>query len=87
MDTISDTSNIFTYNSPIGKFIIKYQYDLNKWNLELNDEGYGYYNSPVAAADDVYCQCIGYYEWDNLDIDDVPTDIHEWQLEKRMREF
>lgn len=40
----------------------------------------------MAAADDVYTQSTGYYEWDSQDIDsiivDVPTDIHQWEYYK-----
>jgi len=73
---------MYQYESPIGLFIIKKHY--GKFLLIINDILYGSYVSEMAASVDVYCHSTGCYDWDILDcqIDDVPTDIYEWQYVK-----
>ena len=87
MESVNNTGNIFIYYSPVGKFFIKYDFKVCKWILGLGEEVFGFYESTVAAADDVYCQASGCYEWDSMDIDsileDVPTDIYCWEFLKK----
>jgi hypothetical protein len=86
MDEIDNPNNIFVYRSPVGIFYITYNQNIEKWALGTDDEVYGYYLSPVAAADDVYCQSTGCYEWDVLDITkllDAPTDICCWEIRRK----
>lgn len=84
MTTIDDNRNVFTYKSPVGTFSIRYDGRASKWALGMDDEVYGHYLSPVAAASDVYCQVTGCNEWDSLDVGVIgstaPTDIYEWAL-------
>lgn len=72
-------NKVFSYDSPIGQFKIFFN---KKWLLLFNNECLGQYNDPVAAADDVYCQATGSYNWDAFDFSDsleeVPTDLYEW---------
>ncbi len=86
MDSIEHINNVFLYNSPIGLFFIKYNRNNNKWILGKGSDIYGQYSSPIAAADDIYCQSIGCYEWDSFEIDlileEIPTDIYCWELLK-----
>lgn len=69
----------YYYRSPIGIFTVKIH--KFKWGLFFNDELLGVYDTPVGAADDVYLQVTGYYEWDSLQgvSLDIPTDIYEWE--------
>ncbi|GHV55909.1 hypothetical protein AGMMS50268_28800 [Spirochaetia bacterium] len=86
MEEINNHNNIFIYKSPVGTFHIAYNPNSGKWTLGLKDEIYGEYLSTVAAADDVYCQATGFYEWDSLDISnllDAPTDIHCWEIRRK----
>ena len=70
---------LYIYKSPVG--IIKIIKSNNRYNLVIDKTVYGSYNSAVAAADDVYTQTTGYYEFDILDCSevDIPTDIYEWE--------
>ena len=72
---------MFTYNSPIGLMIIKFDTDSQGYLLIINNERYGLYRSALAAADEVYTHTTGCYEWDSLDCEvlDAPTDIYEWE--------
>ncbi|MFQ5432358.1 MAG: hypothetical protein ACE5EN_07635 [Nitrospinota bacterium] len=68
------------FKSKVGTFIIK-PHGNNSYGLWINDDLLGNYPSPVAAADDVYVQVTGCYEWDSLKDGDssAPTDIYEWE--------
>jgi hypothetical protein len=70
---------MYVYESPIGLF--KIQRHQSNYLLIIKDIVYGQYISAEAAASDVYCHSTGCFEWDVLDcqIDDVPSDITEWQ--------
>jgi hypothetical protein len=71
---------LFVYRSPIGLIVIKYDSNVNRFALIINDVCYGHYASAVAAADDVYCHVTGGYEWDVLDGEILaPSDIYEWE--------
>lgn len=72
----------YCYKSPIGVFIIKPQPD-GRWGLWFGDDLLGSYHSEIAAADDVYTQATGNYQWDSSSWLDVPTDIHEWEVIRR----
>jgi hypothetical protein len=81
MESIDDSSFYYNYKSPIGVFIIQFDNNVSKWALVLNGIIYGHYLSPIAAADDVYCQSTGAYEWDSISALNlsIPTDIYEWE--------
>lgn len=66
------------YESPIGLMKI-YQNRDGRYSLQILETVYGSYDSPAAAADDVYCFATGCDEWDFLcGTIDPPTDIYEW---------
>jgi len=69
---------IFAYRSPFGVFVIRPHQ--GRWGLWCEDELYGSYHSPQAAADDVYMQATGHDEWDMKSPDGTePTDLSEWE--------
>ena len=72
----------FQYKSPIGHFLIKPQAN-GRWGLWFKDDLLGSYHSAMVAADDVYMQATGDYDWDSLDRVDIPTDISEWEVVAR----
>lgn len=71
---------LYYYKSPIGPMYIKYDQSKGNYLLIINGIDYGHYQSPDAAADDVFCHSTGCFEWDKLDgsMIDVPTSIAEW---------
>ena len=69
---------IYQYRSPIGRFRIQPQHH-GGWGLWLKAELLGSYNSPVAAADDVFQQATGDSDWDFLEGVPIPTDVYEWE--------
>jgi hypothetical protein len=73
---------IYQYKSPVGSFLIKPQAN-SFWGLWLKDNLLGSYQSAMAAADDVYMQMTGDYDWDSLVGIDIPTDISEWEVIER----
>ena len=73
---------VYQFRPPIGRFLIKPQ-ENGRWGLWFNDDLLGSYLSAMAAADDVYTQVTGDYDWDSLDGVDIPTDIHEWEVVAR----
>jgi hypothetical protein len=81
MELINNPTFSYIYKSQVGAFYIRYNPSLQKWDLGMDDEVFGYYPTTIAAADDVYCQSTGCYQWDMLDISkiDAPTDIYEWE--------
>jgi len=70
---------VYQYKSPIGRFLIKPQAN-SRWGLWFKDDLLGSYHSAMAAADDVYMQTTGDYDWDSLDGVAIPTDISEWEV-------
>ena len=85
MEDIEDIKNYFKYVSPVGIFVIQYDYNESKWSLGINNTVHGLYSTPIAAADDVFCQTTGYYEWDSFDTIKIitPTDVYQWEKYKR----
>lgn len=73
---------VYQYKSPAGLFLIKPQAN-GRWGLWFKDDLLGSYHSAMAAADDVYMQATGDYDWDSLDGVDIPTDISEWEVVAR----
>ena len=50
------------------------------YSLQIGDEVCGFYQSPVAAADNVFTFTTGCGDWDDLDGSiDPPTDIFQWK--------
>lgn len=73
---------IFVYKTPFGPLTIRPQSN-GRWALWIRDEVLGSYHSPMAAADDVYCQVTGDYDFDDWDHDDIPTGLDEWERYSR----
>lgn len=73
---------LYSYLSPIGRmFICPNQH--GRFDLVINNEFRSSYKNAIQAADDVYCQATGYYDWDTLECYNIPTDISEWEIIKR----
>lgn len=70
---------MWIYKSPIGQLTIK-QLSNGRYGLFYSDELYGSWDSPQAAADEVYTHTTGCDKWDFLDgqIEDTPPDLSEW---------
>lgn len=66
------------YKSPIGLMKIFLNRE-GRYSLQISETVYGLYDSPVAAADDVYTFSTGCGEWDLLvGTVEPPTDVYEW---------
>jgi len=72
----------YYFPSKIGKFFIRYNKELDRWNLGMGEEIYGNYDTADDAADDVYCHATGCHEWDSLDgkVKNVPDSVSDWDL-------
>lgn len=69
---------MWTYHSPIGKMLIQRQKN-GRYCLVLNNERYGSWHSPDAAADDVCHHATGCSDWDLLDGQvNPPADLSGW---------
>ncbi len=83
-ETSNNPNFTFYWKSPVGKFFIRYNFASEKWDFGTVDDWiWGSYSSPIAAANDVYCQVTGCFELDRIDAIkmnlDIPTDIFEWE--------
>jgi hypothetical protein len=67
----------FIYKSSVGVLEILQDHD-GRWMFCADDVVWGHYNTPAAAADDVYTQHTGFDAWDDLDDVDEPCDLSEW---------
>jgi hypothetical protein len=65
------------YRAHCGLFTIRILRD-GRHGLWLDDELLGSYTAPVQAADDVYMQATGAYEWDDQESVEEPTDLSKW---------
>lgn len=72
---------MWKYISPIGSFYIKYLPDCHQYGTIFKGTVWETCDDPEASASNVYCHCIGCYDWDSLDgaINDVPHDLSEWK--------
>ena len=62
-----------------SKGIIRIFFNGQNYSLFVFDDVYGFYPSPIAAADDVYTFTTGNYNWDSLEgIIEPPESIDEW---------
>lgn len=70
---------MYLFRSKVGTFCICW--DGIRWYLAVNGDVLDVYDSPIAAADNVYLHVTGYMPWDRLDgIIDGPTDLSEWNF-------
>jgi hypothetical protein len=73
------TKHYWRYSAAGCRLLIAPRKD-GRFDLLINDEVVGSYNSAVAAADDVFTCATGNQEWDKQGTVVQPTDIHEWEL-------
>lgn len=70
----------YTYNADIGTFSIRKVED-HRYQLWINEEMLGEYDSPELAAADVANFNTDYVEWDELeDRANAPHSIREWSI-------
>lgn len=71
---------IYAYNSDIGTFGIN-QVGHERYELWIDEELLGSYESAALAAQDVAAFNTGYNEWDTLenDIENYPEDLGQWR--------
>jgi len=67
---------MWVYRARIGTLTIK-PLDDGRYGLFYDDELWGSWHSPWAAADEVYTHSSGCTDWDMSD-EDGPTDLSEW---------
>lgn len=69
---------MYFYDSPLGVFTIRQE--AGRFVLRLDYEILGRYSSPTAAANDVYMQSTGSFQWDGCILPpDAPTGLGDWQ--------
>ncbi len=70
---------IYEYNTGIGTFEIR-QVGHARYELWIEDEQLGSYESPEAAAADVAAFDTGYLEWDRFENEErpFPIDLGHW---------
>ncbi|QHZ49917.1 hypothetical protein [Paenibacillus larvae] len=72
---------MYVYKSPVGLMKIYIDRKVGRYALDINGIIVGHYLNAADAADDVYTQVTGYYDWDDLDGDvDPPSDLSEWLI-------
>lgn len=73
----------YRYNSPIGTFEIRQTGHL-RYNLWMEEEMLGEYDSPESAATDVANFDTDYVEWDRFEneLENFPKDLSEWSVVK-----
>ena len=71
---------LYHYKTRVGTFWIAPQPNVpGRFWLGVDDEALGSYHSAEAAADDVYSQSTGYYEWDAIEEPVTsPCDLSDW---------
>ncbi|KYJ85860.1 hypothetical protein [Sulfurovum riftiae] len=70
---------LYIYNSEIGRFEIR-QSDHRKYDLWINEEMLGPYESAERAAEDVANFETDYVAWDKFknELENVPSDLSKW---------
>ncbi|MDX1295077.1 MAG: hypothetical protein R3302_02350 [Sulfurimonadaceae bacterium] len=70
---------IYEYNADVGIFEIR-QTEHARYELWIEDEQLGAYESPESAALDVAAFNTGYNEWDKFENDErnYPRNLGEW---------
>lgn len=71
----------YIYNTNIGTLEIR-QTEYKNYELWLDDELLGNYETPDLAAADVANFDTDYVEWDSLEneIENVPADLFDWTI-------
>jgi hypothetical protein len=71
--------NRWQYRSEIGTFSIQADnVNVGRWELRINDERLGSYQTPRMAADAVASQTTGYAAWDQLKGATAPGFLEDW---------
>ena len=70
---------IYEYNADVGTFEIR-QLEHERYELWIEDEKLGDYESPQLAASDVAAFNTGYNEWDRFENDErhFPKSLADW---------
>jgi len=70
---------LYIYNSEIGRFEIR-QTGHKRYNLWINEEMLGTYESAELAAEDVADFETDYPRWDTFknELENVPADLSQW---------
>jgi hypothetical protein len=73
----------YIYNADIGTFEIR-KVDHFRYQLFINEEMLGEYESAELAAEDIATFNTDYVEWDNLEheLEDVPATLSQWTVIK-----
>lgn len=71
----------YLYNTDIGTFEIR-EVRHRLYELWIEEENLGSYDSAESAAEDVASFNTGYVEWDRFENEEtnVPAGLHEWSL-------
>lgn len=73
--------NRWRFSSPVGTFWIEAdQVNIGRWELRIEDERLGTYQTPRMAADAVSARSTGYRPWDGLRESPKPPDyLEDWE--------
>lgn len=72
--------NRWRFRSPVGTFWIEAdQIHIGRWELKLNEERLGTYQTPRMAADAVSSRSTGCAVWDRLEDAKSPACLEDWQ--------
>lgn len=72
--------NRWRFNSPVGTFCIEAdRVNIGRWELRINGDRLGTYQTPRMAADAVASQSTGFKAWDQLDEPKAPDDLEDWE--------
>lgn len=72
---------VYEYNADIGTFEIR-EVEHQRYELWIEDENLGSYESPESAAMDVATFNTGYIEWDRFENEkgDFPANLSHWRV-------
>ena len=70
---------IYLYHSPIGTFEIR-QTEHMRYELWIEEEMLGFYESPESAAQDVAAFNTDYIQWDRFEneLENFPESLNDW---------
>lgn len=72
--------NRWHFQSAVGTFCIEAdQVNIGRWELRLDNERLGTYQTPRMAADAVVSQATGYRPWDELEKPKTPAYLEDWE--------
>lgn len=72
--------NRWQYVSPLGTFSIQAdKVNIGRWELRLEGERLGSYQTPRMAADAVASQATGHSAWDQMKKAQAPSFLEDWE--------